>query len=324
MAKIPDPIPSTGPHSPALALAPGGLKGIFGPKSLTWRINRESALFLASGRAAVLQLLHPWVTTALLQHSRVLNDPIRRFHNTFRSVFAMIFGAMDQALASSQNLYALHSRIQGKMEEGVGRFPADSPYRATETKALLWVYATLVESALLAYEFALPPLLALEKEQYYQESFRMAALFGIPQEALPQTWTAFEAYNQEMGNSDQLGVNDRTREMASAILSGAGSWIRPPSWFRSLTTFWLPERFRQELNLPFSSLERLSVEKAQRNIRLLYPHLPKKLRYVGPYLEADARLRGKKAGMLIRANNRFWIGQPELPYDREMRRKVKE
>ena len=46
--------------------------GIFGPESITWRINRESALFLGAGRAALLQLAHPWVATALVEHSTLL------------------------------------------------------------------------------------------------------------------------------------------------------------------------------------------------------------------------------------------------------------
>jgi uncharacterized protein (DUF2236 family) len=35
------------------------IAGIFGPASASWRINRESALFLGAGRAALLQLAHP-------------------------------------------------------------------------------------------------------------------------------------------------------------------------------------------------------------------------------------------------------------------------
>src|ERR1700727_3400337 len=66
--------------------------GFFGPGSITWRVNRESAVFLGAGRAALLQLAHPWVATALIQHSNLLSSPIARFHNTFRVVFTMIFG----------------------------------------------------------------------------------------------------------------------------------------------------------------------------------------------------------------------------------------
>jgi uncharacterized protein (DUF2236 family) len=36
------------------------LAGIFGPKSMTWQINREAIIFLAAGRALLLQLAHPW------------------------------------------------------------------------------------------------------------------------------------------------------------------------------------------------------------------------------------------------------------------------
>src|SRR5438270_31528 len=61
--------------------------GIFGPFSISWRIHRESALFLGAGRAALLQLAHPWVAAAIDRHSKVRNQPIARFHNTFRVVF---------------------------------------------------------------------------------------------------------------------------------------------------------------------------------------------------------------------------------------------
>src|ERR1700686_2462091 len=66
--------------------------GIFGPSSISWKVNRESALFLGAGRAALLQLAHPWVAAALHQHSNLRTDPLARFHNTFRVVFTMIFG----------------------------------------------------------------------------------------------------------------------------------------------------------------------------------------------------------------------------------------
>src|SRR5215472_8660065 len=69
--------------------------GIFGPGSVSWKVNREAALFLGAGRAALLQLAHPWVAAALDQHSNLRNDPVGRFHNTFRVVFTMIFGTLE-------------------------------------------------------------------------------------------------------------------------------------------------------------------------------------------------------------------------------------
>ena len=50
-----------------LAALPAGDAGagLFGPHSALWRVNREAALFLGSGRALLLQLAHPWVGTAI-------------------------------------------------------------------------------------------------------------------------------------------------------------------------------------------------------------------------------------------------------------------
>src|SRR6516165_9855696 len=89
--------------------------GVFGPQSMSWKINREAALFLGAGRAALLQLAHPWVATALDQHSTVMERPIARFHSTFRIVFTMVFGSLAQASAAARHLYEVHTYIQGNM-----------------------------------------------------------------------------------------------------------------------------------------------------------------------------------------------------------------
>jgi hypothetical protein len=70
--------------------------GIFSPTSISWKINRESALFLGAGRASLLQSAHPWVATALDQHSNLRPAPLARFHNTFKVVFTTIFGTLQR------------------------------------------------------------------------------------------------------------------------------------------------------------------------------------------------------------------------------------
>jgi uncharacterized protein (DUF2236 family) len=284
--------------------------GIFGPSSITWSINRESAVFLGAGRAALLQLAHPWVATALADHSSLLGNPVARFHNTFRIVYTMIFGTLTQALAASRHLHTLHTGIHGELPEPVAAWPRGAHYEANEIAALRWVYATLVESAVLAYECVLS-LTPAEREHYYQESRTMAALFGIPAAALPPNWSAFTAYCQDMQNSGELGVSPAARRMAHAVLSGAGSWIHPPHWYRALTAEWMPARLRTEFDLPSNPV---AAARAQRWLPRIYRTLPPPIRYVGPWHEAQSRLGGHSAGPLTRLNNRFWIGQPTLPF----------
>jgi uncharacterized protein (DUF2236 family) len=250
----------------------------------------------------------------LAEHSNLLSDPIARFHNTFRVVFTMIFGTRDQALSASRHLHILHERVRGKMPEDVARYKRGSLYQANETEALRWVYATLIDSALLAYECVMPALSIEERTAYYEGSKTMAALFGIPHNALPKDWAAFSTYNNEMWESDALGVNELSRSMAHAILSGSGSWIRPPHWYRALTIAWMPLRFQKEFALDFRNTDQRTVSRARHWLPHIYRKLPPAIRFVGPYHEARRRLDNQPIHTLTRWSNHFWIGQSRLPF----------
>jgi len=289
-------------------------EGIFGPSSISWKVNREAALFLGAGRASLLQLAHPWVATALGQHSNLRSDPLARFHNTFRVVFTMIFGTLDQALAASRHLYNLHTRIQGNLPQGVGAHQRGSPYQANEVNALVWVYATLIDSALVAYSAVLPALSEIDRETYYSESRTMGALFGIPATALPASWSAFEAYIDAMVRSDVLGVTSTSRDMAHRLLHGKGSWVPIPRWYRALTSEWVPERLRGEFKLEREQEDIKSAARARENMPGTYSHLPPPLRFVGPYREAQHRLLRKDTDILTRLSNRFWMGQTRMMF----------
>lgn len=279
--------------------------GFFGPGSVTWQVNRESAVFLGAGRAALLQLAHPWVATALAQHSNLLNDAVGRFHSTFRVLYTMLFGTRGQATRASQQLYRLHTTIRGEL-------PSGGHYEANEIAALRWVYATLVESAVMAYEFVLPPLTLSERGQYYAESMRMAALFGISCEALPKDWTDFCGYTAKMFDSPELRVDASALALGRSVMSGAGTWIRPPHWYKAVTAYWMPQRLRAAFALSFGAREEEAVHRARRWLPRLYPSIPVPLRYVGPFHEANARLHGHAPGLLTRKNNSFWTGQSTL------------
>jgi uncharacterized protein (DUF2236 family) len=292
---------------------PNPAHGLFGPSSANWKVNRESALFLAAGRAALLQLAHPWVANAIAQHSRTLDDPIGRFHHTFRVMFTMSFGSLDQAFDAARRLHRLHESIRGTVSETAGKFEQGSCYQANQIDALAWVFATLIDSSLLAYELVLPALSAAERNEYFAESRKSAALFGISPSELPQDFAGFENYMQSALQSNMLGVGAATRQLAHRLQSGAGLRIPPPFWYRALTTSLLPPRFRQEFEFAYGDRERDAADRAIRWLRRIYPHLPPALRFVGPYNEIQSRLNGQTApGLAIRISNKVWIGQRSL------------
>ena len=295
------------------AAAAGPAEGIFGPDSVTWRIDREAIIFLGAGRALLLQLAHPWVAAAIVEHSRTLLDPVGRFHRTFELMFTMVFGSRDGALAAARRLHRRHGMISGVLPEAVGRFAKGSSYHANDVDALRWVHATLVETSAMVHDLVLPPLSIEQRERYWTESRLFAALFGLRPSDLPDDWTSFAAYGAAMAQSDTLTVSDAAREVAGAIFNGARKWLRPPRWYLALSVGMLPERLRAGFAFDVSERDREAADSALKWIRRIYPHLPSRLRFVGPYHEAQARLQGKRQpGFATRCSNRVWIGKPQL------------
>ena len=296
------------------ASAAGNDAGVFGPESVIWRVDREAVVFLGAGRALLLQLAHPWVAAGVAEHSTTVADPIGRFHRTFEVMYTLVFGNLEQAFAAARRLHRVHARIQGSLPTRAGAFAQGSPYFANETATLLWVHATLVETALIAHDLVLPPLTTRDREAYYNDTRRLGAMFGIGPELQPANWDEFVSYNEAMWHSDVISVGPPARRIAQQVLGGAGHWLRSPAWYRALTAHLLPPTIREAFELPYGAAERRSAERALRWVRRIYPVLPEKVRYVGPYHEAVGRLRGRttpaRATQLL---NRAWIGRAMMP-----------
>jgi uncharacterized protein (DUF2236 family) len=201
------------------------------------------------GQAVPLQLAHPYVAAAIAEHSRTLGDPIGQFHRTFNITFTLVFGTLDEALLTARHLHQRHSAIQGVPPKAVGPFAAGTRYRANDVAALRWVYATLIETALMAHDLVLPAMAAQERELHYGESCRFAALFGVPASALPPDWTGFATYCEAMRQPHSLVVSDAARAIAAEIFAGVGLWVRAPRWYRALTAQMLPPHLREPFEL---------------------------------------------------------------------------
>ncbi|MBK1657458.1 oxygenase MpaB family protein [Paracraurococcus ruber] len=284
--------------------APDPAAGLFGPASLLWRVDREAAVFLGAGRALLLQLAHPWVAAGVAEHSTTLADPVGRFHRTFGTTYALVFGDAAQALAAARALHRRHGAVRGTL-------PGGAAYRANDTAALRWVWATLTDTALLAHDLLLPALPPAGRDAYYADSLRFAALFGLPPALLPADWGAFQ--REMVAVQATLSVTPAGRHVAHRVLSGAGRpWLRAPRWYRAVTASLLPPHLREGFGLDWDPAAERRAARVLTRLRRLYPLLPARLRQVGPAQEAMARLRGRQPDALTRALNRAWIGRPRL------------
>src|SRR5262249_36804665 len=183
---------------------------------------------------------------------------------------------------------------RGAVAETTGSVAAGTRYEANTPEVLLWVHATLLETTMQIYELVLRPLSAAEKDAYYAETTRFAALFGIPGPLLPADWPAFEDYWRGMLASSEITVSPTARRLARSLLRPSGTWIGPAwDWFRAITAHLLPPRLREEFGLPFGSLERALAEGSLGALRAAWWLLPGSLRWLPVYRDAMRRLDGR-------------------------------
>src|SRR5207245_7102749 len=118
----------------------------------------EHLLWLGGGRALLMRRRHPKVAAGVDEHSDFRANPIRRLRRTGLMTMAIVFGERETALAAARSVNQAHGRVRGE------------DYRALDPDLLLWVHATLVDSALVTYVKFVQPLGDSEREDFYQES----------------------------------------------------------------------------------------------------------------------------------------------------------
>ena len=288
--------------------------GLYGPDSMVWEICKHTTVFFGAGRANLLQLAHPWVTHAIDQHSATQTDPLGRLRRTFINVFSMVYGDLDQVVESAYRVHRIHDGIRGKISESTGAFNAGSGYVANHVGSLIWVHATLWDSAARMYELFQRPLTKDEKERYYQETKLFAFLFGIPESMLPPNWSEFVEYNEKMWASDQLAVGDVGRQLAEYIFHMRLALTPLLRAHRFHTAMMLPDRIGAEFHLPEKSAKNLrAFDRDVALVRSAMRVAPSRVRYVPTYLEALGRIAGREdPDFLTSATTRALLGVPRL------------
>jgi uncharacterized protein (DUF2236 family) len=268
--------------------------GILGPNSVAWRLGGDLAVFLGGGRAALLQLAHPKVAFAVEHHSKTRTDVVGRFQRTFRNVFAMVFGELEDAFSAARRVHQVHTRIRGEIPHAVGAWRARTPYFANDPESLLWVHTTLVDTTIAVRERldgALPTAL---KDSYIVEMNRFAMLFGIPRDLLPTSWAAHESYMRAKLISGDIAVAPVARDMAK-FLVGRGASSQPPLGrvAEAITATLLPEQLAIEFDLARSRVSNAAVRFALATSAPIYRRLPQAAIAIPARSEARRRIVGQ-------------------------------
>jgi uncharacterized protein (DUF2236 family) len=257
--------------------------GFFDDTSLIRRVHREHVIALSGPRALLMQAAHPVAFAGFFASTKALDDPYKRLERTAAVLHTITFGPRDRAERATARVRRIHSRVRGELAEPSGRFPAGTPWRADDPDLLLWILATLVDSALLVHDRYVGGLTAADRAALWSDYRVVGGLFGLAPGDMPATFAEFEAYMGDMLAGDVLRVTDDARELALRIV------MRPPvplpvrpllEVANFVTVGLLPARLRHEYGLRWDPVRGLALRGgAEYARRVLVPLLPGRLRY---------------------------------------------
>jgi uncharacterized protein (DUF2236 family) len=263
---------------------------LFSPHSIIWQVDREMALLLAGGRALLLQLAHPKVAAGVAQYSRFQQNPLARLQRTMSAMWSIGFDESATAYGALKRVGNIHKQVHGSVPAGEAVPPA-TRYDARDPQLLMWVHATLIDSAIMAYDLFVKPLSIQEKARYYEESKKLAELFDIPYAVVPRSLAEFSAYFDEMIQGNTIAVGPTARSLAHDIVYPTPWILRPAApLFRVVTAGLLPERLRSAYDLQWNGPREKVFWLFARLFRLLLPLIPGPVRIVPNARAAEKRL----------------------------------
>jgi uncharacterized protein (DUF2236 family) len=110
----------------------------------------------------------------------------------------------------------------GALGETVGPFAAGTRYHGRDPDLVLWVWATLVDTALAVYRDFVAPLDADALAEYHRDQRALALLLGAPADRTPGDPESFRCWFDGVLAGDTLTVGATAREIARAVLDTPG------------------------------------------------------------------------------------------------------
>jgi uncharacterized protein (DUF2236 family) len=243
-------------------------RAFFPANAVVRRVDSEAILLLGGGRALLMQLAHPSVAAGVAEHSDFASDPLSRLRRTLEATYTVVFGTEEQARLVGAQLRAVHDRVTG------------CGYSANDPELLMWVHATLVDTALRVYERFLGRLGPGEDERYYQESKIIGEVFGVSFDVQPDSLGDFRDYVRGMVAT--LEVSTTARQLCRSILHPRLPAVSEPAMIlvRQLTTGLLPAPLRRQFGLSWDRPRQATLDVAAAAARQVLPRVPSVLRRV--------------------------------------------
>jgi len=262
-------------------------QSFFTDDSMLRRVHRERAIALSGPRALLMQAAHPLAVSGLLAHSTAMDEPYDRLARTAEVMSTIGFGPREDAERVTKMVRGMHAKVNGRLREPTGIFPAGTPYSADQPDLLLWVLFTLVDSGVVVYRKYVGSLSRAEEAAYWEDYKVVGELFGLERSDMPDSLDDLHDYKRDMLDGDVLLVTEWARKRAREIvMEPPVPWIAQPllQTANFITIGLLPDRIRRQYGfsgLPPAAVRRALVAGGAEYVkRAVIPFVPERLRFV--------------------------------------------
>jgi uncharacterized protein (DUF2236 family) len=236
---------------------------------------------LAGPANVIMQLARPGVGYGVLESrvesGRVDLHPIKRARTTFTYLAVATAGSDAQKEAFRRAVNRAHAQVYSTPDSPVA-------YNAFDVDLQLWVGACLYKGGVDIYRTFVGELDGADADRHYREGMALATTLQVPPEMWPADRAAFDRYWRE--SLAKVHIDDTVREYLYPIAAGRIRGVALPRPLQRLsddfslliTTGFLPQRFREEMRLPWDAAKQRRFDRLMAVLRTVNRALPRVVR----------------------------------------------
>ena len=245
----------------------------------------------------IMQLARPGVGYGVLESrvesGRVDLHPIKRARTTFTYLAVAGRGSDEQKAAFRRAVNRAHAQVYSTDESPV-------QYNAFDKDLQMWVAACLYKGAVDSYRTFVGEMDDETADRHYAEGSSLGTTLQVPQEMWPADRAAFDEYWQEQ--LAKVHIDDTVREYLYPIAASRirGVSLPGPMQRRNealallITTGFLPQRFRDEMQLPWDARRQRRFDRLMALLRVatrLSPRVVRQFPFNVLLMDVDRRIR---------------------------------
>jgi len=236
---------------------------------------------LAGPANVIMELARPGVghgvAESRVESGRIDRHPIKRARTTFTYIAVANSGTETQKAAFRRAVNRAHAQVYST---------PDSPveYNAFDPELQLWVAACIYKGGVDIYRTFVGELDDEEADRLYREGMSIGTTLQVPPEMWPPDRAAFDRYWQD--SLEQVHIDDTVREYLYPLAVSRVRGVNLPGPLRRLsesfalliTTGFLPQRFRDQMRLPWDAAKQRRFDRLMAVLATLNNMMPRIVR----------------------------------------------